>query len=255
MKNCFTKIWMYGFFSILSVLSVAFPAFAQEQQFMAKGVDPLPSEIQHQIKIDAARLALRQVADLNHAPIEIYNKSFILIYDLLKKVYTDNEVGKSIVHCGVQTASNPPVNYLKIVYDRSVDWAVPIEQGDGITKNNTINKLLDKYELVIEATAVVDNGTGLFTLRSVEPVNMVALANELSGIPGILKLNFDPEMVSNSDISMEQDGNGWRVVYQLKFKEEQADQIHQWVFHVSASGSVMLLSESGAPIPSWMCGG
>ncbi|MFT5385158.1 MAG: hypothetical protein ACI8VT_003133, partial [Saprospiraceae bacterium] len=208
-------------------------------------------------KRDAARLALRMESkkeDLRYLNIVIPRDNIENIYDMLTNIYVGNEVAKSIAECNVHTFPNPSIDHLVIIFDRDIEWAAPLREGISETDNNDINDLMDDYDLIIEKHIQWNDTKDALTIRSKEPLNMAALANEFYNIEGVSSIDLGIPEIGGNDINIERISNGWEVQYVLRFGSyiSGKGQVHIWKFNAFDDGSIEMISEDGDAIPEWM---
>lgn len=223
-----------------------------------KGIqDGIPKSLERKFRRDAARLALRLSAekeDLRYLSVVIPQPTIEMVYNLLIQIYLQEETAKSIAKCNVNTFPNPSIDQLVIIYEKDVDWAAPLRDGISETENLEINDLLDEYELVIEKHVPWNDTQDALTIRSKEPLNMAALANEFLDIEGIADIDLGVPKVAGNDISLNRFQAGWEIQYILKFGSftNGKGKKHIWKYQALDDGTIKFLEESGSPIPTWM---
>ncbi len=219
--------------------------------------EAIPKKLTRKFKRDAARLALRmesQKEDLRYLNIDIPRDNIENIYNVLTTIYTDNEIAKSIADCNVHTFPNPSIDHLVIIFDREVDWAAPLRDGISETDNEEINGLLDDYDLVIEKHIQWNDTKDAITIRSKEPLNMAALANEFYNVEGVSSIDLGVPEIGGNDINITRIEKGWEVQYVLRFGSyiSGKGKVHIWKFNALDDGSIEMISEGGDPVPEWM---
>ncbi len=223
----------------------------------SKNTLTIPKKLTRKFKRDAARLALRMESkkeDLRYLNIVIPKDNIESIYGVLANIYIQNEVAKSIAECNVHTFPNPSIDHLVIIFDREVDWARPLREGISETDNDDINDLLDDYDLIIEKHVQWNDTKDAITIRSKEPLNMAALANEFYNIEGVSSIDLGVPEIGGNDINIERVSNAWEVQYVLRFGSyiSGKGKVHIWKFKAYDDGKVELVSEGGDPVPDWM---
>ncbi len=223
-----------------------------------ENVTELPRRLIRKFKRDAARLALRMEAeqdDLRYGNIFIPSENVESIYEVLSLIYLNDETAQAIARCNVHTFPNPSIDHFKIIFDRNIDWATPLQDGITETNSQEINDLLDEYDLIIENHERWTDTEDIMVIRSKSPLNMAALSNEFYNIEGIVEIDLGIPEVGGNDILIERRSNGWEVSYVLKFGgtyiKGQGKQ-HTWSYLVSDSGTVTFKEEAGDPIPTYM---
>jgi hypothetical protein len=256
-KNYYAKCW-----SMLLLLSTCFSLEAQivdyelvnsrAERFSTRGVEEIPVEIIYQFKNDAARLALRSLGDPSHQPIVIPEDLIQTYFNVLVNIYTHDDVAKSIAKCNIHTASTPSTDYLKIIYERTVDWASPLRKGITTTDSRIINNLIEQYDLLIERNEYFDVRRDAIIIRPTKPINMTAMANEFYKVEAVELTELGDNRNKSTDIAIQANDSGWQVRYMLTFTEEKSIQQHYWLYEVKFTGQVTLISEGGAPIPEYL---
>lgn len=217
----------------------------------------IPRSVQRKLLRDAARLTLRLAAqqeDLRFQRISIPRQPMMEIYEVLAAIYTADERARTLERCNVHTFPNPSIERCVVIFERNASWAAPLREGITETNSPEINELLDEYDLIIEKHVQWNDRHDAMTIRSTEPLNMAALANEFYNVEGVVEVDLGIPDVSGSDIELRRLPDGWEVKYILRFGSlfDDAGQSHIWVWKVSDSKQVQFVKEEGAPIPSWM---
>ena len=240
-----------NFFKIIILLSFSLASigsFAQPKEVSRK--------FQLKFKRDAARLALRMEAnkeELRYQNIIISPGNVEIIYKTLVNVYKNDETAQSIAKCNVHTFPNPSIDHFNVIFDKTVDWAIPLQQGVNDTDSDEINDLLDEYNLVISRHVQWNSTQDAITIRSKVPLNMAALSNEFYNIEGVGEIDLGVPTIAGNDIKIERIANGWILEYILQFGSySDKAKKHVWKYSVTDDGQVNFISETGDPIPTWM---
>jgi hypothetical protein len=217
----------------------------------------LPASIDRQFKRDAARMALRLDAekeDARYLPVAISRDNITSLYRALSNIYITDETGKSIARCNIRTFPNPSIDHIVIIFKKNVDWATPLRQGVTETSNKELNKLLDQYDLVIEKYVQWNETQDAITLRSKEPLNMAALADQFDDIPGVVQIDLGLPKFGGNDIKAKRVTGGWEIdfIYAFGATAGGGGKQHIWKFKALDNGQVTLLKELGEPLPTWM---
>ena len=250
---------------VILILTFSSDIFSQYAMHIAK-VEPsetsvkeeVPAKLMRKFKRDAARIALRldsSVEDLRFHNISISPDKMNQIFEILKSVYLSGETGKAISRCNVHTFPNPSIDQIKIIYDNTVEWAELLNEGISETTNEAFNDLLDEYDLVIENHEKWTDEQDILVIRSSQPLNMAALANEFYNIEGIEEIDLGIPDIQGNDIVFSRSQDGWEIKYILNIGGSLLDiekKKHLWIFEVSDEGDVRFLNEEGEPIPEWM---
>ena len=260
---------MFRFFFLFAALLV-FPT--SETQSHGFGITPLngdpvvrskksdievPMRLTRKFKRDAARLALRIEAskeDLRYQNIVIPKSNVENIYEILTNIYRQNETAQSISKCNVHTFPNPSIDHLVIIFDREIEWAEPLLDGISETDSDEFNALLEDYDLIIDKHVQWDDENDAITLRSREPLNMSALANEFYNIEGVKSIDLGIPKIGGNDINIKRINEGWEVQYILRFGSyiSGKGKVHIWTYNAMDNGNVHFVNESGDPVPEWM---
>ena len=225
-----------------------------------KSDQEIPKKLIRKFRRDAARLALRlesRKEDLRYQNVIIPRDNIEGIYNILTSIYQNDETAKSIANCNVHTFPNPSIDHLVLIFDRNVDWAQPLREGISDTNSEEISELLDDYDLVIEKHIQWNDNQDAITIRSKEPLNMAALANEFYNIEGVVSIDLGIPEIGGNDINLNRISNGWEVEYVLRFGLyiSGKGKIHIWKYRAFDDGIIEFVSEGGDPVPEWMrCG-
>ncbi|MFT4759909.1 MAG: hypothetical protein ACI9XO_002655 [Paraglaciecola sp.] len=222
-----------------------------------KSQTEIPKRLERKFRRDAARLALRLNAeqeDLRYQRIPIPRQNIESFYNILSSIYLGNETAKSIEKCNVHTFPDPSIDHFVVIFDKTVEWAEPLRQGISETSSDDINDLLDDYDLIIEKHVQWDDTQDAITIRSKEPLNMAALANEFYNVEGITEIDLGIPKAGGNDIQLRRVQDGWKVEYILRFGSYISGEgkAHTWVYKALDSGTITFISESGDEIPTWM---
>ncbi len=222
-----------------------------------EGLNTIPRRLSRKFRRDAARLALRMESnkeDLRYLNIVIPKDNIESIFSILTNIYLENDIAKSIAECNVHTFPNPSIDHLVIIFDREVDWAAPLRDGISETDSDEINELLDDFDLIIEKHVQWNDTQDAITIRSKEPLNMAALANEFYNIKGVSEIDLGVPQIGGNDISIDRVSGGWEVQYVLRFGSyiSGKGKVHIWKFKALDNGTIEMLSEGGDPVPEWM---
>jgi hypothetical protein len=217
----------------------------------------IPNRLKRKFRRDAARLALRlssQEDDLRYQSIIIPQPSIQNFYKILTSIYLNDETAKSISKCNVHTFPSPSIDHFVVIFDKTVAWAAPLRQGISETNSDEINDLLDEFDLIIEKYVQWNDTRDAITIRSKEPLNIAALANEFYNVNGVSEVDLGIPEVSGNDIRIHRVKGGWEVAYILRFGSHLSGQgsTHIWKYTFTDEGVISFHSETGAPVPSWM---
>lgn len=261
--NAFSKLMLILFVTFFSIEGkTQGDLFASSQPIPAirsnaKGDQTIPKKLIRKFQRDAARLALRiesKKEDLRYQNIVIPKDNIDGIYTILTNIYLKDETAKSIANCDVHTFPNPSIDHLVLIFNRDVTWAQPLRDGISETNSAEINDLLDEYDLIIEKHVQWNDNQDAITIRSSEPLNMAALANEFYNIEGVSGVDLGIPKIGGNDINMTRLNNGWEVEYILRFGSyiSGKGKIHIWKYRALDNGTIEFLSEGGDPIPEWL---
>lgn len=231
---------------------------AQSATFVSTtAANEIPRSLERKFRRDAARLALRLEAeqeDLRYLNIDIAPTNVEMMYNILTTIYVENETAKAIAKCNVHTFPNPSIEQFVIIYDREIEWAAPLLDGINETDSDEFNDLLDEYELIIDKHVPWDDTQDAMTIRSKEPLNMAALANEFYNIEGVAEIDLGIPKAAGNDIVFTRLPDAWEIQYILRFGSFSGNggKEHIWTFQAKDDGTVQFIEETGEPIPSWM---
>lgn len=217
----------------------------------------IPNKLARKFRRDAARLALRiesKKEDLRYQNVVIPQDNIEAIYSILTSIYLHDETAKSIANCNVHTFPNPSIDHLVLIFDRNIGWAQPLRDGISETNSFEINDLLDEYDLIIEKHVQWNDSQDAITIRSTEPLNMAALANDFYNIEGVSAIDLGIPKIGGNDINLKRINDGWEVEYVLRFGSYISGngKIHIWSYRAYDNGTIEFVSEGGDPVPDWM---
>lgn len=255
MRKYFFIIYTLLLIAVASVKAFAQPMASKTSSGNSKSA--LPASIDRQFKRDAARMALRldlEKEDARYLPVAISRDNINGLYRALSNIYLNDETGKSIARCNIRTFPNPSIDHIVVIFKRNVDWAAPLRQGITETSNKDMNRLLDQYDLVIEKYVQWNETQDAITLRSKEPLNMAALADQFSNINGVVQIDLGVPKFGGNDIKAKRITGGWEIdfIYAFGATAGGGGKQHIWRFKALDNGQVTLLKELGEPLPSWM---
>ena len=228
----------------------AFPVLAQD------AAPRLSRNLDRKLRRDAARMTLRlnDGEDLRFQSIRIPRSEMTRIYEALKAMYSADEVVRSIFRCNVHTRPNPSIDHMMIIFDRDIEWAAPLREGRHETESITLNDLLYEHDLIIEKHITWDDAHDAISIRSKNPLNMAALANEFNNIVGVQEIRLSDAKEVGNDISAIRVASGWRFTFTLSFGSlsQKGEKTHTWQYECTDAGVVTKVSEEGEPVPEWM---
>ena len=217
----------------------------------------IPKRLERKFRRDAARLALRVTAereDLRYQSIDIDRSGIETFYNILTSIYAGDETARGIADCNVHTFPDPSIDRFIVIFTREVEWAAPLQDGISETDSPEINELLDAYDLVLDKHVQWNDTQDAITIRSREPLNMAALANEFYNVEGVTEVDLGVPEVTGNDIRVTRIETGWSVEYLLRFGSQLTGngKQHAWIYMAEDNGTVKLMREEGDPIPDWM---
>lgn len=248
-------------FSTVFLLSISLLVAQGSTQFVGlknkKAQTEIPKRLERKFRRDAARLVLRLNAereDLRYQRIPIPQQNIQNFYDILSGIYLENETAKSIEKCNVHTFPDPSIDHFVVIFEKTVEWAAPLRQGISETTSDDINDLLDDYDLIIEKHVQWNDTQDAITIRSKEPLNMAALANEFYNVEGISEIDLGIPKAGGNDIQLRRVQDGWEVEYILRFGSYISGEgkAHTWSYKATDDGKITFISEGGDEVPSWM---
>ena len=256
------KIYWIQVILVFLFKAITSVAIAQSNVLLASntptiGQSEISKRLSRKFWRDATRLTLRfksEQEDLRFQSIRIPRQSTQDFYDILTQIYLTNETAKSIERCNVHTFPDPSIDHFVVIFNRSAEWAAPLHQGISETNSDEINDLLDEYDLVIEKHVQWNDDQNAITIRSKEPLNMAALANEFYNIDNITSIDLGIPKTGGNDIQIRRVQDAWKVEYILRFGSyiSGKGQSHKWTYKAFDDGTISFISETGDEIPAWM---
>lgn len=243
---------------------LVFSSFTNEQStslqgnYIAEAAPEVPKRLERKFRRDAARLALRLSAeqeDLRYQNINISRDNIETFYNLLASIYLKDDTAKSIADCNVHTFPDPSIDRFVVIFDKNIAWAEPLQMGISETDSEEFNELLDEYNLVLDKHVQWNDTQDAITIRSKEPLNIAALANEFYNIEGVEEIDLGIPKVGGNDIQVRRIESGWAVHYILRFGSQITGdgKQHTWVYQAGNKGEdVQLIKEDGDIIPEWL---
>ncbi len=219
--------------------------------FCQGGNDDIPSFIKRQFKRDASRIALRiesEKDDLRFMDFNIPKANFNAIYSGLCNLYAKDNNVKSILKCNISTFPDVAIDQCIVIFNKNVDWAAPLRQGINETNNPQFNKIIDKFQLVIEKYVQWNEGRDAITIRSKEAMNIASIATEIQNIPGVSTVDLSIPRLKGNDIRVKRIAGGWEFDFLLNVGNAIDNKLHSWKYKSLDNGSIQFLSESGDPI-------
>ncbi len=242
-----------AFFLLLGVLLGSLVTYDLCAQSSAT---PLSRNLDRKLKRDAARMALRlnDGEDLRFQSIRIPSGELDGIYKALVGMHNADENVRSIFRCNVHTRANPSIDHMLIIFDRNIEWAAPLRAGRHETTSITLNDLLYDHDLIIEKHVQWNDTHDAISIRSKNPLNMAALANEFNNIEGVQSVDLGLSKDVGNNITATRVSAGWRFVFTLSFGslQEKGEKTHTWQYEYSDSGKLTKIREAGDPVPEWM---
>ncbi len=222
-----------------------------------KGKQTVPKYIERKLKRDAARLAIRMIAqgeDLSLIQVEVPKKEAKEIYDVLVSIYNSKlDKAEEIFNIDMRVATNIPIDKFWLIYEKDADWASELKNGETEVSGD-IEDLIDEYDLFISDPKNWDEEHGVITINSVSLYNMTALAQKFTSISGVSQIHtHDPDIAPDFDIDIKKTGNVWEVSFTETWSSINGPKSHTWKFNVTsdASNKVEFLEEFGDDPPLW----
>lgn len=217
----------------------------------------VPKHIDRKFRRDAARLALRlegEKDEYRFLNVQIPKSNTNEIYRALINVYKNSTTAQALANCNIHTFPNPSIENFTVVFNKNISWASPLRQGINETLNPKINQLLQTHQLIIDKHVQWNEKQDAITIRSKEPLNVAAIANEFYNIEGVESVDLGIPKIGGNDISLRRIGNGWEIEFVLIFGEyiSNKGKSHRWIFSAMDDGSVRFIKETGDPVPDWM---
>ena len=233
-------------------------SFLGAKSKMTAGEATISKRLQNKFKRDAARLVLRMDAeqeDLRYGDINIGQNRIDHFYDILTKIYRQDETARTIAKCNIHTFPNVSIDYFVVIYKKDTPWAAPLKDDIAETNNAQFNRLMEMHNLSIVEHQKWTDTRDAVTIRSRNPLNITALANEFRNIDGVEDIDMGVPEIMGNDIELTRTPTGFRLDYILKVGGGiggETLQTHTWSWSISNDGEVKFIEEKGAPVPEWM---
>lgn len=218
---------------------------AQNSGGGASSVSDNNIQISHEREKDATRLTilhLSQQEDLSDV-IAIPDDIKSSLYKALTTIYnSNNSHAKKVSKLDIHTQPEPfYIDHLNVNCHIDTDWLTPIEKGNPMTSNKTINNLIETYNLKISN---YNKENKSFTISAYPHINMNALAKQLSKIEGVV-VSIPKVHHSDNNIKVEKVGKDtWMIIYEKQyFGKNKTPYKKQWSFSVDAAENVIFLDE------------
>lgn len=248
---------MPGLKALFLALGVLCLACGPVAAVLAQDAAPrLSRNLDRKLRRDAARITLRlsDREDLRFQSIRIPNNEMARVYEALKTMHAADEGVRSIFRCNVHTRPNPSIDHMMIIFDRDIEWAEPLREGRHETTSIMLNDLLYEHDLIIEKHITWDESRDAISIRSKNPLNMAALANEFNNIVGVGEIRLSDNKEIGNDITAIRVASGYRFTFTLSFGSlsQKGEKTHVWQYECTDAGAVTKVSEEGEPVPEWM---
>ncbi len=203
-----------------------------------------------QYQCDAARLYLRSLESVR--PSLTYFSAFLpqdevfSLYKALIAVYKSNHPVANLVTKThkIHTIPNPNIDRVAVVFDKEATWFTALQNGNVTVNYAGLNSILQRYNLVISKYFFHDEQCDGFTLFAQKPMNMVAIALELKQLPGVVSVEIETDLFSESDIrAVRTETGSWLLEYCL----HKEDTPVAWLFEVNNLGDVFCKDGSYVP--------
>lgn len=216
----------------------------------------VPDSLAALYRVDAARLALRVVYDderPEREEVELPTALVNEIYDALALVYNATGLDSRdwvVERFPIHTFPNPEVFELIVGVDPSKEWVGAWQSGQRFTGNTHIDRLLEAYDLSLEAYYDWSSGHAA-NLRASTPLNVAALAMRFEAIDGVRNAEPNGWGGDGNDIRARSRGEDWELEYSVGYGDCPAGciQRHYWTFLVDLGGFVRYEGDRGDPIP------
>ncbi len=222
-------------------------------------VQKINKRIINQYKKDAARLALRIVEEdksLDNAAVNVPKELVQGIFEALIAIHQSNlEMAEMVTDLHrIHTFPVPAVDAFLVIYEKDATWAKPLESGEKKTSHPVINQLSQKFNLNITKANNWDEEHRSLTFKSLEALNMTALAKTISTVEGVKMVKLPAPNGYGNDISAKKLNNGWEISYMINWDKcmTNCEKQHKWIFNVSDNGIVKFVKEAGDTLPEWL---
>ena len=215
----------------------------------------LPDSIEALYRVDASRLALREIersrpltdASIEIPPEEVRTRlrAFAWLFSTTGLASRDSVVDVFQIH----TFPRPVVQELALSLDATEEWVARWTPGAAPSGNGVLDELVRRHGLSL----LSDRGTGDYrevVLRSAYAVNVHALAARLAEIPGVRWAEPNSVLGDGNDVESERDGDSWLITFRLGWNDCPAGCIdsHYWRFRITDQGAVTLVESWGSRV-------
>lgn len=216
----------------------------------------IPDSVRSWYQEDAARLALRDVHAIESAKktlieipvnlIKLYYNGSVHVYNATSLAARDSVVEIYIIH----TFPHPETHSLIVAVDSTKDWVNAWKNGERLTGNSKIDRLMETYDLQLDRyyrwpwshSAV---------LRALTPLNILALAPQFQNIEGVHYAEPNGYGGDGNDIIAAIESDFLKCEYSVGYGDCPSGCIyrHFWTFHINYDGSVEFVVSFGDPAP------
>jgi len=208
----------------------------------------IPDSIKNLYKIDAATLALRDVAndpESKYKLVEIPTELIELYYRGLVHIYYAMRYPPNNNIDGIHVFPNPSVFGIAVLIDTTYDWAKAWKRGERLTGNAQIDAIMEEYNLQLKSCRY--DAASIFSPR---PINTFALANKFLGIPGVRVAESNGYIGDGSDIKAEIKDPYLLYIFTVGWGDCPSGCInrHYWDIAVEYNGNVIFQREYGDPL-------
>jgi hypothetical protein len=209
----------------------------------------VPAELRAAYREDAARLALRHLAeqgDLDEQSVTLPAGLVDELYGALIRVYhaTDLPGRDSVVTPQpIHTFGNPVLHSLIVSVDQTAaDWPRAWRDGEALTGEPSVDALVEDYGLRVESYYDWPSGHAA-VLHTDDPLNLKALAARFEGIPGVRYAEPNGLAGDGNDIDALRGDTYWQLDYSIGSGDCPAGciQRYTWRFRVYDDGRVTYL--------------
>jgi len=216
----------------------------------------VPEDVKREYKWDAAVLTLRKMHEIGGAfdeQVELPKDLYNALYNALIHVYNsklparDSVVSRCEVH--IYCLYEPYI--LNLDVDTAYQWVKAWREGQRLTGNPAIDRLMQQYGLRLAGYYEFCWGTVSVSLRSTRPLNMSSLARIFPTIEGVIEAWPEPYCAGGGDdITARAERDFWELEYSIGWGDcfNGCGARRYWTFRILTNGRVEYMGSHGDPL-------
>ncbi len=221
----------------------------------------LPDSLLHQYRLDANRLAVRQMEEMGMMDVRIPDELSASLLNCLGRIYNARHLPARDTVVDLYSIHSFPSPQLHEVIllgvNRSCAWVSRLTDGHVPTGEPVVDSLMLAYGLSYESSHGIPGGSQFIVLRSSPPLNIRELAKRFAGVPCITGAEPNGVCCDGNDIRAVAEGESWLITFRLAWGDCPAGCISSrfWDFRVGSDGTVVYVGSRGTHIPEGGPGG